>query len=105
MLVLSNQNVKNQILLSMQYGITHITLTRQGVGSGQALTPPLSQTHHQFCAEDVAGPWKADFVWCYDLPDVLRSIVAAGSPYTAPLCMHSFCQQSDHEFKATNQHI
>ena len=65
MLVLSNQNVKNQILLSMQYGITHITLTRQGVGSGQALTPPLSQTHHHFCAEDVAGPWKADFVWCY----------------------------------------
>jgi len=39
------------------------------------------------------------------LPDVLRSIAAAGSPNTAPLCMHSICQQSEFQFKATDQHM
>ena len=38
MLVLSNQYVKYQMLLSMQYGLTHISLPRQGVWSGHALT-------------------------------------------------------------------
>lgn len=65
MFVLSNQYVKVKKLAELAVWSYPYNTTKAVCLIGTCPHPPLSQTHHQFCAEDVAGPWKADSVWCY----------------------------------------